>query len=199
MIELHVSHDLYKKFQLDERGFLKQRVAQDETLSSLSSVNALSKWHAKVINIQRRNCVILLHEQTQFPVFMLCLTKPHFVEFRREFECAVADTLAAANASKAQLNVAQTLRQPLCVDANTHQDAQNSLDLLIHFLRTEIFVGRLDITKIDAPSMAAALAVLPSFARGLQQPFMPKMAMLELLSANINAAQAIAKGCAVVH
>ncbi len=199
MIGLHVSQNLYKRFQLDERGLIRSKTAQDAKQVTLDCSNPLNNWHARIANIQSRNCLILLHEQTQFPLFMLCLTKPDFATFQQHFERSLVATLSAAGANRMQLNVAQTWCQPLCIAANTNQDAQNALDLLLHFLRTEIFVGYLKITKVDAASMAAGLSVLPSFAKGLQQPFMPRQAMLELLSANKHFAQVMAKGLDVVH
>lgn len=49
------------------------------TTSELDN-NPLSGWHANLLILQRRNCVLLVHDVTRFPLFIKGLLKADCVE-----------------------------------------------------------------------------------------------------------------------
>ena len=78
IIQIHATQKLYKKFHLDEGGQLKQDPAAPNAPEKVVDINLLRDWHDYLLTIQRRNCVLLVHNQTRFAVFIPRLTKKEF-------------------------------------------------------------------------------------------------------------------------
>ncbi len=68
---LHCTKKLYAK--LPE----KVKVAE-QTASAIGIQAQWLNWHANLITIQRRQCVIAVHDATRFTLFIPCLTKKDF-------------------------------------------------------------------------------------------------------------------------
>jgi hypothetical protein len=60
--------------------------------------NPLGSWHANLLTLQRRNCILLVHDETLFPLFIPCLTKPDFKALQWHFEDVLMNTLLKAGA-----------------------------------------------------------------------------------------------------
>ena len=73
MININVTQKLYKKFDLDENGHLKQKLKGSNAPEEAVDINPLRDWHANLVIIQRRNCVLLVHDPTRFVVCFLLL------------------------------------------------------------------------------------------------------------------------------
>lgn len=50
-------------------------------------------WHANLITIQRRQCVIAVHDATHYSLFIPCLTKPDFANLQWNFKDAFINSL----------------------------------------------------------------------------------------------------------
>ena len=96
MININVTQKLHKKFDLDENGHLKQKLEGPNPPANAVDINPLRDWHANLVIIQRRNCVLLVHDQTRFVVFIPCLMKKGFSDFQHEFEFAFMNTTRGA-------------------------------------------------------------------------------------------------------
>ena len=92
MIKIHSTKKLLAKLPLNKDGF----IANDKTNYSSQTVlseNPLSGWHANLITLQRRNCILMVHDETRFPLFMTCLTKPDFANLNWYFQDTLMNTL----------------------------------------------------------------------------------------------------------
>jgi hypothetical protein len=71
--------------------------------------NPLGSWHANLLTLQRRNCILLVHDETLFPLFIPCLTKPDFKALQWHFEDVLMNTLLKAGASHEHMETAKRL------------------------------------------------------------------------------------------
>ena len=72
MIKVHATKKLLAKLPLDAEGFLPSKydlpASGTDTLHSEDSW--LSGWHATTFQMQRRNCLLFVHDKTRFSVFI---------------------------------------------------------------------------------------------------------------------------------
>ncbi|MBX2808375.1 MAG: hypothetical protein KTR20_07035 [Cellvibrionaceae bacterium] len=93
MITLHATKKLYAKLPLTEDGLIKGKISEVEQVSTAEH-NSLSGWHANLITLERRNCVLLVHDTTRFPLFIKQLVKADFARFNWYFQDALMNTLS---------------------------------------------------------------------------------------------------------
>lgn len=79
MIHLHCTQKLLSKLPVDINGRLPNTRARPLAANDPAD-SPLSGWHANLVTLQRRNCVLFVHDTTRFPVLLTCLTKPDFAE-----------------------------------------------------------------------------------------------------------------------
>ncbi|WP_235041484.1 DUF6933 domain-containing protein [Vreelandella profundi] len=94
MIQLHATRKLSKRLPLNSDGqfAVSPRTEWLYQIPSLN-INPLSGWHANVATLQRRNCVLLVHDETCFPLVLPAITKPDFFELNDRFvDCLDSDT-----------------------------------------------------------------------------------------------------------
>ena len=85
MIQIHATKKLLAKMPAQTKP------GPEDILAAPQS--KLGSWHANLLTIQRRNCLLLVHDQTRFPVFIPALTKPDFAKIDRFFDDALMNTL----------------------------------------------------------------------------------------------------------
>ena len=81
MIKLHATRKLFEKLTLTSEGTLpvtpmSKWLYEKPTLD----INSLSGWHGHLVTLQRRNCILMAHDSTRFPLVLPALTKPDFAE-----------------------------------------------------------------------------------------------------------------------
>ena len=122
MIRLHATRKLFERLPLDEQGQLAPTprsawLFEAETIET----NPLSGWHGNLLTYQRRNCVLLVHDATRFPLFLPALTKPDFAELNDRFVDALMNTLLKCGADQDQLDAAHRHLRPLQVDTQCNR------------------------------------------------------------------------------
>ncbi len=91
MIQLHATRKLFERLPLNEQGLVASTPRSDWLFkASPVEANPLSGWHGNLLTYQRRNCVLLVHDATRFPLLLPALTKPDFCRAKRPF-CGCAD------------------------------------------------------------------------------------------------------------
>lgn len=73
MITIHATKKLFDKLPVGDDGLLAQACSGGERNGDSVS---LGEWTAHVMNIERRQCVLLVHHTTRFPVFIPAVRKP---------------------------------------------------------------------------------------------------------------------------
>ena len=73
----------------------------------------LSGWHATTLTLQRRQCVLLAHDDTRFPVFIPALRKADFTEFDHRFIDGFMNTLLKSGVEEEVMELAATQLAPI--------------------------------------------------------------------------------------
>ena len=184
MIHIHATQKLYKKFSLDEQGQLKPDKAGPTAPNRAVDINPLRHWHANIMTIQRRNCVLLVHDQTRFTVFIPCLTKTNFGAFQHEFELAFMNTILKCGANEQQMNMAHSLLEKIQIDTDCNRSVQGTLNQMVQYAKHMVFYDDIDITQITGHRLGAHLADTPCTVKGRKHTVWPIREMLALLGSN---------------
>ena len=182
MIHLHATKKLFAKLPVDDEGLLPAS-ANDHALANNAQLttNPLSGWHANLLTIQRRNCVLLIHDATRFPLFIPGLTKPDFAALNHRFADSLMNTLLACEATAQQLDAAAQLLAPLHIDTNCNRSVQGTMNQMKGDVEYLIHYDAVDITTITGYRAGAWLAQRPCTVKGQKDCLWPTRTMLTLL------------------
>jgi hypothetical protein len=181
MIHLHVTKKLFVKLPVNEDGSVGKPVIGLDRRTNVA--DCLSGWHANLLTIQRRNCVMFVHDQTRFPVFAPCLTKLDFANLNNWFVDSYMNTLLKCGANHRQLEVADTLLQPLIIDTVCECSVQGTMNHMAADVQHMVIYERLDIVNLTGYSMGARLADRPCRVKGRTETVWPARDMLAMLDA----------------
>lgn len=175
MIQLHVTKKLLEKLPIDDLGFLP---VQDKSqwLAEKTEIerNPLSGWHGNILTIQRRNCILLVHDETRFPVFIPCLTKPDFAALDYHFTDCFMNTLLKCGASEQQMENAHKLLEPLQVDSDCSRSVQGTMNQMKKDIEHLIWYDDVDVSQITGNRVGAWLADRPCNVKGQKDCIWPQ-------------------------
>lgn len=173
MIQIHATKKLLAKMPAQTKP------GPEDILAAPQS--KLGSWHANLLTIQRRNCLLFVHDQTRFPVFIPALTKPHFAKIDRFFGDALMNTLLKCGATQEQLDTAAALLQPLAFVGGTDRSVLGTLNQLGQDIDHIIYFDSLNVADIAGYAVSAWLADRPCHVKGQKDCIWPKDAFLDLL------------------
>lgn len=167
MIQLHATRKLFERLPLTENGQLPL-TARSEWLREQPplDINPLSGWHGNLVTLQRRNCLLLVHDKTRFPVVLTALTKPDFIELNDRFEDALMNTLLKCGADDALLDAAHQYLRPLQVDSQCNRSVQGTLNQMKQDIEHIVWYDNLNVANMLGYSLGAWLADRPCNAKG---------------------------------
>ncbi|MCV6614863.1 MAG: hypothetical protein OIF35_07790 [Cellvibrionaceae bacterium] len=148
----------------------------------IPSSNPLSGWHGNLLNLQRRNCVLLVHDETRFALFMIGVRKPDFERFDHYFEDALINTLIKLGAESAQINAAQQLLGPCKFDTACNRSVQGTMNQMAGNIEHMLWYEDARLEDINPYRTAVWLADRPCNIKGQKDCVWPRKAMLALLS-----------------
>lgn len=183
MITIHATKKLLAKLPVNEQGLLpKDRRFDDAQLAGSSSLpSMLGSWHANLLTIQRRNCVLFVHDDTRFPVFIPALTKPHFARLDLCFEDALANTLLKCGANDQQLDKLHAAFQPLQFDSVCNRSVQGTMNRVGQDADWYLHYDGVKVAEITGYRLSAELADQPCNVKGQKDCIWPKAAFLALI------------------
>ncbi|GKW13009.1 MULTISPECIES: hypothetical protein [Pectobacterium] len=182
MIQLHATHKLFKSLPLNDSGqFAATPCSQWLFTQPKIELNPLSNWHGNLITLQRRNCLLLVHDATRFPLVLPALIKKNFVELNDHFVDAFINTLLKCGADEIQLNVAQNYLRPLQVDTQCSRSVQGTLNQIKGDIEHVVRFGKLNISESTSYSLGQSLADRPCSVKN-RGYLWPQKEMLALLS-----------------
>ncbi len=193
MIKIHATKKLLAKLPIDEQGFLPP----DKNAPPLSgkkddaSESALSGWHANLITLQRRNCILLVHDTTRFPLFIPCLTKPGFASLDWHFQDAFMNTLLKTGADHAMMESVEPLLQALCLDTECNRSVQGTMNQMKGDIEHRLWFDNVKLEDLSPYRVAAWLADRPCTIKGQKDCVWPIQAMAELLGGTIEPMRSI--------
>lgn len=182
MIDLYVTKKLQAKLSIDDKGMLPGSSHVDYLADKPEmESNPLSGWHANLRVMQRRQCVIFVHNETRFPVFVPCLTKPNFSRLEYFFIDAFMNTLMKCGASMEHMDAAQYLLERFKIDSNYSRSVQGTMNQMCAEIETYLWYDNVNIMELSGYSMGVHLANTPCSVNNQKKYIVPKRAMLELL------------------
>ncbi|SDS98783.1 hypothetical protein SAMN05216198_3342 [Halopseudomonas litoralis] len=180
MIQLHCTQKLLAKLPVNASGRLPNTRARPSAANDPGE-SPLSGWHANLLTLQRRNCVLFVHGTTRFPVLLTCLTKPDFAELGYLFQDGLMNTLLKGGASQAQLNAAARALAPLQCDMLRDRSVQGTLNQMKQDVEHMLWYDRVAIEHLGPYSTGAWLAERPCGVKGDKDYVWPMKEMLALL------------------
>lgn len=183
MIQLHATRKLFERLPLDENGQLPLTARSDWLQDRPPlDINPLSGWHGNLVTIQRRNCLLLVHDQSRFPLVLTALTKPDFVELNDRFEDALMNTLLKCGADDALMDAAHRYLRPLQVDSRCNRSVQGTLNQMKQDVEHIVCYDNLNVADMLGYSLGAMLADRPCGVKGRGYVW-PQREMFALLAA----------------
>lgn len=182
MITIHATKKLHAKLPLNDRGFILSKQTSSAPEADPIAINPLSGWHANLITLQRRNCVLLVHEATRFPLFMKALVKDDFARFGWLFEDTLMNTLLKLDANQQQLDTAAALLGPCHFDTQCNRSVLGTMNQMKGDLEYVMFSKGAQLEDISSYRTGVWLANRPCSIKGMKDCIWPHKAILELLS-----------------
>ncbi|MFH7321247.1 DUF6933 domain-containing protein [Desulfurivibrio sp. D14AmB] len=180
MIRLHCTKKLLVKLPCDADGRLKSRRGVPPAAGDVGE-SPLSGWHANLLLLQRRQCVLFVHDATRFPVFVPALKKEELAELDWFFQDGFMNTLLKVGADDRQMKAAEKLLALLVCDNDCNRSVQGTLNRMGQDLDLMLAYERASVMDLSPYKTGAWLAERPCTAKGVRNCIWPARAMLELL------------------
>lgn len=184
MIQIHATKKLYAKLPVTAEGVLVSTINGFQPKMVLTQENPLSGWHANLITLQKRNCVLLVHDVTRFPLFIKSLVKPDFANFDWHFADAMMNTLLKIDANDQQLTNAEKLLEQCQFDTSCNRSVQGTMNQMAGDIENMLWFDNANLDDISSYKTGAWLSDRPCNVKGMKGYIRPQKAMLELLSNN---------------
>lgn len=181
MIRLHCTQKLLAQLPLDGSGRLPEPPPSYPSDGG-DGESLLSGWHGHVLRIQRRHCVLLVHDATRFPVFIPALMKRDLAKLDLHLAHSFMNTLLKSGADDQLMDSAQRALSPLVCDAQCNPSVQATMNQMVQDLRFLVEHQQINIADITGYRIGAWLADRPCTVKGHKGCIWPQQAMLELLS-----------------
>jgi len=178
MIRLHCTKKLLAKLPVRADGRLVPS-ADDDIEESL-----LSGWHANLVTLQRRQCVLFVHDATRFPVFLPGLRKDDFAQLDTRFESAFYETLFRSGADEAVMNNAIPAMGRFVCDSDCDRSVQGTMRRMLSDLDITLDGGQEQLDASSGARIAAWLADGPCTVKGRKDTVWPDREMHAFLRAS---------------
>jgi hypothetical protein len=150
-------------------------------------------WHANLITIQRRQCVIAVHDATRFTLFIPCLTKKDFANLDWHFNDVFINTLLKCDMPPELVNAAATNHQPLTFDTTCNRSVQGTMNQVAQDIDYGLYYKSTSVADIIPYQYSADLSHRPCGVKGQKDYIWPDREMTKLLNTldkkNNNAAE----------
>ena len=186
MIRLHCTKKLLTKLPLREDGRLKSKRPSMFGANDDSRVSKLSGWHANLLLLQRRQCVLFVHDATRFPVFVPALKKEDFAVLDDRFIDGFMNTLLKTGADDALMQRAHAALGPLVCDTDCDRSVQGTMNQMSQDIRFSLEYENVSVADITGYRVGAWLADRPCTVKGRKDCIWPDRAMRELLNQPVN-------------
>jgi len=180
MIRLHCTKKLLAKLPLREDGRLRNQKPSHYAAND-GAESRLSGWHANLILLQRRQCVLFVHDATRFPVFVPALKKADFAELDYWFADGFMNTLLKTGADDALMQRAHAALGRLVCDTNCNRSVQGTMNQMAQDLEHKLWYEDASVMDLSPYRTGAWLADRPCNVKGVKGGVWPVQAMRELL------------------
>ena len=180
VIQIHATKKLAAKLPADA-------LREPEAIAAEAKANPLTGWHGNLLTIQRRNCVLLVHDATRFGLFIPALLKADFARLDWHFADTLMNTLLKAGMGEAELvRAEQLLTVPgtaclLGFDTDCDRSVQGTLNQMKGELEHMIAYHGINISDSAPYSISAWLSNRPCTIKGRKDCLWPMKEMKTLL------------------
>jgi len=172
---LHCTKKLYAK--LPE----KVKVAE-QTATAIGIQAQWLNWHANLITIQRRQCIIAVHDATRYTLFIPCLTKKGFANLDWHFNDVFINTLLKSDVPPEIVNAAATNYQPLSFDTTCNRSVQGTMNQVAQEIDYGLYYKSMAVADISPYRYSADLSHRPCCVKGKKDYIWPDREMRNLIS-----------------
>lgn len=161
------------------------------TTNSVVNIGLQSEWlnwHANVITVQRRQCVIAVHDATRYTVFIPCLTKPDLANLQWHFEDVFINSLLKSSLPHELVETATQHLAPLMFDTECNRSVQGTMNQIAQYIDYGLSYTNTVVSDISPYRYSAELSHRPCTVKGLKDCLWPDKAMTELLNSMRSAA-----------
>ena len=161
MINLYCTQKLIAKLPVKDGLLPESEQLQASLVDGGAEIivnNPLSGWHANLLTLQRRNCVLLVHNQTRFPVLMIGLAKKDFDALDYHFADCLMNTLLKVGTNEQQMQAAQELLAPVAINKSDDRSVQGTLNQMAGDIEHMLWYHNAQIMDCSPYKTAAWLA-----------------------------------------
>ena len=181
MIQLNCTKKLLTKLSPDSEGLLPEGRAILNDIGYFLNPNPLSGWQANLFTIQRRNCILMLHNTTRFPLLIIGLVKKDYPVLDYLFSDALMNTLLKIGANEEQMQTATEALAPLSIQSGCDRSVQGTMNQMKGSFEHMVWYDDIKVEELSPYRTAAWLADRPCTVKGQKDCIWPKEAMLNLL------------------
>ena len=183
MITLHATKKLMTKLPVDANGLLPLQ-ANTEYLADRhdATQSPLGSWHANLLTLQRRTCVLLIHDQTRFPLFIPALKKADLVNLNWWFSDALMNTLLKCGANDQLMDQAAAMLHRLQVDTVCDRSVQGTMNQVAGDIGHLLHYDAVNVAETTGYRIGASLAHRPCTVKGRKGFVWPDKEFFELLA-----------------
>lgn len=147
----------------------------------LAETSPLGSWHGHLFTLDRRQCVMFVHDATRYALFMPGLRKAQFDELGSKwFRLLYTATLAMSGCPDAQIKKAELALGPVRFDTATDRSVQGSLRVARQDLEAWVYQVS-NVLELDPLKVSCRLNEQPTTIHG--QWLWPDKAMREAVAA----------------
>ncbi|MCU4676238.1 hypothetical protein N7931_11410 [Catenovulum sp. 2E275] len=142
-----------------------------------NDVPNLGQWHANLVLIQNRKCIIFVHDHTRFGLIMPCVQKADFADLESLFVEGFINTLLKLDFPFAVIDAATKLLTPLRFDSNCSRSVQGTMRKMKGLIDNLLDYDQIKISELSPKAASAWLNEMPYSAKGQSDTIWPIQAM----------------------
>lgn len=132
----------------------------------LQEASPLGSWHGHLFTLDRRQCVMFMHDATRFALFMPGWRKEQFAELGSKwFRLLYTATLAMSGCPDAQIRKVELALGPVRFDTATDRSVQGSLRVAKQDLEARLYEVP-NVLNLDPLAMSCELSHRPASVHG---------------------------------
>ncbi len=169
---IHITQKLAEKIK---------KAGYEVPAKSESKPSLLGDWHANITTIQRRQCIVITHDQTRFTLALTGITMKEIKDLDWWFRDMLGNTMLKMGYSEMLIQKALGSIGKLHFDTNCSRSVQGTLRLMIGDMEAYTWDGT-DIMDLATYSLSRRLCDRPCSVKGRKEYLWPAKEMKALLS-----------------
>ena len=156
---------------------------QRKSTNTVAAIGLLEQWHANIINIQHKQCVIMVHDATRYAVFLPATIKKELPYLGYHFHDIFISSLIKSGIAPDLINKAASYLEEdrLQLDTTCNRSVQGTMRLMAEELEWSLKYDSKHIDDIAIYSTSAWLSDRPCNIKGQKDCIWPIKEMTKLL------------------